>query len=151
MSDKGYTAALNFYTSHSGWYDELSWAGAWIYLADGDETYLEKAEKYVDKWPIESQTTYIAYSWGHCWDDVHYGAALLLAKITNKSLYKEAIERHLDYWTVGFNGQRVRYTPKGLAHLTDWGVLRHATTTGIPCMCLFRLVRMSKGKSQYFT
>jgi len=129
MSDKGYTAALNFYTSHSGWYDELSWAGAWIYLADGDETYLEKAEKYVDKWPIESQTTYIAYSWGHCWDDVHYGAALLLAKITNKSLYKEAIERHLDYWTVGFNGQRVRYTPKGLAHLTDWGVLRHATTT----------------------
>jgi len=51
---------------------------------------------------------------GHCWDDVHYGAALLLAKITNKSLYKEAIERHLDYWTVGFNGQRVRYTPKVL-------------------------------------
>jgi len=62
MSDKGYTAALNFYTSHSGWYDELSWAGAWIYLADGDETYLEKL-KVCDKWPIESQTTYIAYSW----------------------------------------------------------------------------------------
>jgi len=40
-----------------------------------------------------------------------------------------SMERHLDYWTVGFNGQRVRYTPKGLAHLTDWGVLRHATTT----------------------
>ena len=129
MSDKGYIEALNFYTSHSGWYDELSWAGAWIYLADGDEKYLEKAEKYVDKWPLESQTPYIAFSWGHCWDDVHYGAALLLAKITNKSLYKETMERHLDFWTVGYEGRRIKYTPKGLAHLTDWGVLRHATTT----------------------
>jgi len=110
---------------------------------------LKKAEKYVDKWPIESQTTYIAYSWGHCWDDVHYGAALLLAKITNKSLYKEAIERHLDYWTVGFNGQRVRYTPKGLAHLTDWGVLRHATTTAFLACVYSDWSECPREKSQY--
>ena len=83
QSDKGYIAALNFYTSNSGWYDELSWAGAWIYLADGDKKYLDKAEEYVYEWGLESQTQYITYTWGHCWDDVHYGAAVLLAKITN--------------------------------------------------------------------
>lgn len=129
MSDAGYIQALNFYTSHSGWYDELSWAGAWIYLADGDQTYLDKAEQYVDEWGREERTDLIAYKWGHCWDDVHYGAALLLAKITEKPLYKDTMERHLDYWSIGYNGERIRYTPKGLAHLTDWGVLRHSTTT----------------------
>ncbi|NMB33856.1 MAG: endoglucanase [Clostridium sp.] len=129
QSDKGYIAALNFYTSNSGWYDELSWAGAWIYLADGDKKYLDKAEEYVYEWGLESQTQYIAYTWGHCWDDVHYGAAVLLAKITNNPFYKETIERHFDYWTTGVNGHRITYTPKGLAHLTSWGVLRHATTT----------------------
>jgi hypothetical protein len=128
-SDKGYTAALNFYTSHSGWYDEFSWAGAWIYLAGGGQTYLDKAEEYVSEWGLESQTPYIAYSWGHCWDDVHYGAAVLLAKITNDTFYKETIERHFDHWTTGFNDNKILYTPKGLAHLTDWGALRHSTTT----------------------
>jgi len=30
--------------------------------------------------------------------------------------------------TVGFNGSRVQYTPKGLAYLDRWGSLRYATT-----------------------
>nr|P23659.1 RecName: Full=Endoglucanase Z; AltName: Full=Avicelase I; AltName: Full=Endo-1,4-beta-glucanase; AltName: Full=Thermoactive cellulase; Flags: Precursor [Thermoclostridium stercorarium] len=128
-SDSGYTAASGFYDSHSGFYDELSWAGVWLYLATGDETYLNKAEQYVAYWGTEPQTNIISYKWAHCWDDVHYGACLLLAKITGKQIYKEAIERHLDYWSVGYNGERVHYTPKGLAWLDSWGSLRYATTT----------------------
>ncbi|CRZ35393.1 cellulose binding domain-containing protein [Herbinix hemicellulosilytica] len=128
-SDSGYTAANGFYTSHSGFYDELSWAGVWLYLATGDETYLDKAEQYVAYWGTEPQTDIISYKWAHCWDDVHYGACLLLAKITNKQVYKDAIERHLDYWSVGYNGERINYTPKGLAYLDTWGALRYATTT----------------------
>lgn len=129
QSDAGYIEAMNFYRSWSGWWDELSWAGAFIYMANGDQTYLDKAEQYVSEWGLEERTEFIAYKWGHCWDDVHHGATVLLAKLTNKPLYIESIERHLDYWTVGYNGEKIRYTPKGLAHLTDWGVLRHATTT----------------------
>lgn len=128
-SDKGYTAANGFYSSHSGFYDELSWAAVWIYIASGDETYLEKAEDYVEYWGTEPQTDIIAYKWGHCWDDVHYGACLLLAKITNKAIYKEAIEMHLDFWSVGYNGNRITYSPKGLAWLDTWGALRYSTTT----------------------
>jgi len=39
------------------------------------------------------------------------------------------MERHLDYWTVGVDNSRIKYTPKGLAWLNNWGSLRYATTT----------------------
>lgn len=128
-SDKGYTAANGFYTSYSGFYDELSWAGAWLYLATEDNTFLTKAETYVSNWGTEPQSSTLAYKWGHSWDDVHYGAAVLLARITNKEIYKTNVEMHLDYWTTGYNGNRISYTPKGLAWLDSWGALRYATTT----------------------
>ena len=128
-SDSGYKAANGFYDSYSGFYDELSWAGVWIYIASGDETYLDKAEQYVAYWDREDQSDDISYKWAHCWDDTHNGAALLLAKTTNKSIYKEATEMHLDYWSVGYNGNRIHYTPKGLAWLDTWGALRYSTTT----------------------
>ncbi|ALX08482.1 endoglucanase Cel9W [Acetivibrio thermocellus AD2] len=128
-SDAGYTAATNFYTSHSGFYDELTWAATWIYLATGDTSYLDKAESYVEFWSTEPQTDIMSYKWGHCWDDVRYGAQLLLARITKKPIYKESMERHLDYWTVGVDNSRIKYTPKGLAWLNNWGSLRYATTT----------------------
>ena len=128
-SDAGYQkAAAGFYSS-GGFWDELSWAATWIYMATNDSAYLDKAESYVDNWGREQQTTTISYKWGQCWDDVHYGAELLLARLTNKAIYKESIERHLDYWTTGVDGQRITYTPKGLAWLFQWGSLRHSTTT----------------------
>ncbi|WP_312372805.1 glycoside hydrolase family 9 protein, partial [Lachnoclostridium sp.] len=128
-SDAGYTAASGFYTSYSGFYDELSWAATWIYIASGEATYLDKAESYVSKWGTEPQSSTLSYKWAQNWDDVHYGAALLLARITNKAIYKNNIEMHLDYWSTGYNGNRITYTPKGLAWLDSWGALRYATTT----------------------
>ena len=128
-SDAGYTAASGFYNSWSGFYDELSWAGAWLYIATEDQTYLDKAESYVSNWGKEQQTTTIAYKWGHCWDDVHYGASLLLARLTNKDIYKNVTEMNLDFWTTGVNGKTIDYTGKGLAWLSRWGSLRYATTT----------------------
>ncbi len=120
-SDAGYTAANGFYTSWSGFYDELVWAGVWLYIATGDETYLQKAETY---WPQADDN----YKWTMCWDNVNTGATLLLARITEDTRYAEWLEKNLDYWTVGYNGERVNYTPKGLAYLDGWGALRYATT-----------------------
>ncbi|ADU75232.1 endo-1,3(4)-beta-glucanase [Acetivibrio thermocellus AD2] len=129
-SDDGYTAANGFYNSWSGFYDELSWAAVWLYLATNDSSYLDKAESYSDKWGYEPQTNIPKYKWAQCWDDVTYGTYLLLARIKNDNgKYKEAIERHLDWWTTGYNGERITYTPKGLAWLDQWGSLRYATTT----------------------
>jgi len=130
-SDAGYTAANGYYNSWSGFYDELSWAGVWLYLATSDSTYLDKAESYVPKWSTENQSTTIAYKWAQNWDDVHYGAQLMLAKLTNKQIYKDSMERSLDYWTTGYNGEKIKYTPKGLAYLSQWGSLTYATTMGL--------------------
>lgn len=122
-SDAGYTAADGFYNSWSGYYDELAWAGAWLYLATNNKEYLAKAESY---YPQAGQD----YDWAMCWDDVHIGAAVMLAQITDKDVYKNAVEQHLDYWSTGTSsGERITYTPQGLAWLDSWGSLRYATTT----------------------
>ncbi len=117
-SDAGYTAANGFYNSWSGFYDELAWAGAWLYIATGDEAYLDNAES------CYSQAGH-DYDWSMCWDDVHIGAAVLLAEITGGSTYTSAVEEHLNFWC-----NDITYTPDGLAWLDSWGSLRYATTTG---------------------
>ena len=121
-SDSGYTAANGFYNSWSGFNDELAWSGTWLYMATNDETYLTNAKADYVK---ADQN----HKWAMCWDDVHIGAALLLAKITEDPAYSSAVEKHLDWWTVGVNGEKITYTPKGLAWLDSWGSLRYATTT----------------------
>ena len=140
-SDSGYTAANGFYTSNSGFYDELSWAGVWLYLATKDSFYLDKAEAYVAK---------DSYKWTQSWDDVHYGAALLLAKISGKKVYKDCTEMYLDYWSTGYNGSRVAYTPKGLAWLDTWGSLRYATTTAFLASVYADWSGCSKGKAKTY-
>ena len=117
-SDAGYTAANGFYDSWSGFYDELAWAGAWLYLATGDNAYLENAEACYTQAGHD-------YNWSMCWDDVHIGAATLLAEITGDAAYTSAVEQHLDFWC-----NDITYTPDGLAWLDSWGVLRYATSTG---------------------
>ncbi len=116
-SDAGYTAANGFYTSNSGFYDELAWAAYWLYKATGESGYLDKSKSYL------AQTSG-DYKWAHCWDDVSYGTALLLAVETGEQQYKDRIEKHLDYWL-----NQITYTPKGLAWLDTWGALRYSTTT----------------------
>ncbi|HOV26603.1 MAG TPA: glycoside hydrolase family 9 protein [Pseudobacteroides sp.] len=128
-SDAAYSpVADNFYKSFSSFWDEFSWAAAWIYLASGEQSYIEKAESYVSKWETEMGTSTIKYKWAHCWDDVHIGASLLLARITKKDIYKSIMENHLDWLTTGTAGERVKYSPKGLAFIDSWGSLRYATT-----------------------
>ena len=121
QSDAGYTAANGFYTSHSGFYDELTWAAAWLYIATGDESYLEDAKTYF----AQADTN---YKWAHCWDNVSIGAATILAIETEDSEYSQFVENNLDYWTTGVDGEKITYTPQGLAWLDSWGSLRYATT-----------------------
>jgi hypothetical protein len=127
-SDATYTAASGFYNSWSGFWDELMWAATWLYLATGDSAYLAKAESYIPNLNIEPNTNQYEYKWAHSWDDSHVGAFLLLARITGNAEYHHFMQMHLDYWTVGYNGERITYTPDGLACLDSWSPLRYATT-----------------------
>ncbi len=137
-SDAGYTAANGFYDSWSGFYDELSWAGAWLYLATDDDAYLDNAESCYTQASQDSD-------WAMCWDDVHIGAAVLLADITGSSTYTSAVEAHLDFWC-----NDITYTPDGLAWLDSWGSLRYATTTGFIAAVYSRSDECPSGKTDEY-
>jgi hypothetical protein len=116
------TDAAAFYRSWSGYQDELAWAAAWLYRATGESTYLTQAEAAYAEIVSTSR-------WTHAWDDKTYGARVLLAQLTGNSIYREEVEDWLDFWTVGSSGDRVQYTPGGLAWLDSWGSLRYAANT----------------------
>lgn len=124
------TDAAAYYNSWSGYVDELAWGAAWLHRATGDAAYLQKAESFVNTtggFGSEGQSGLLPYKWTHDWDSKHYGVYVMLAEATGKAQYVQAIERNLDYWTTGTtNGERVTYTPGGLAWLQQWGALRYA-------------------------
>jgi endoglucanase len=123
------TDAQSFYTSYSGYNDELVWGALWLYLATNNSSYLTKAEAYYVNLSYQSQTNIHSYSWTMSWDDVSYGCYVLLALITGQQQYMTDAQDFLDWWTVGFNGSEVRYSPGGEAFLDVWGSLRYAANT----------------------
>ena len=131
-----YTNAINdaasFYNSWSGYEDELVWGAIWLYRATDEQPYLDKAEQYFNQFhenSFQSNTASGNYSWTINWDDKRYGSVVLLAALTGKAKYKEYTEKWLDYWTIGYNGQRVNYSPGGQAHLDQWGSLRYSANS----------------------
>ena len=121
LSDDGYTMANGFYSSFSGFYDELSFAAAWLYLSTGEESYKNDALKWFKECDDD-------YKWTLGWDDVHLGTALIMGRETKDKAYLEHLENNLDYWTTGVGGEKITYTPKGLAWLDSWGSLRYASS-----------------------
>jgi endoglucanase len=120
--------AAGYYRSWSGYQDELVWGALWLYQATGEKAYLQKAEAAYDA--IQSSDgPGKPYKWTMSWDDKSYGAYILLATLTQNPRYEEDAERWLDYWTQGYRGQRITYSPGGLAWLDSWGSLRYAANT----------------------
>jgi endoglucanase len=126
--------AQGYYQSFSGYNDELVWGAIWLYMATQDEAYLQKAEKGYDSLGTEPQQPEKKYKWTIAWDDKGFGSYILLAQITNKERYHTDAQRWLDYWTVGFNGTKLKYTPGGLAWLDSWGSNRYACNTALCAM-----------------
>lgn len=118
--------AREFYESHSGYYDELVWAATWLFCATGEPGYLLKAERGYAEWLKGSLA-----EGTHTWDDKRHGAAVLLAQITRREIYRRDVEMFLDFWAVGGPGKRIATTPGGLAWFGEWGSLRYAANTAL--------------------
>lgn len=132
--------AQQYYNSWSGYEDELAWGAAWLYKATGESGYLSKAVAQFDK--IKGN-----YRWTHSWDDKSYGTFVLLARMTGESSYRASAERFLDFWTTGYGGERVTYTPGGLAWLDTWGSLRYAANTSFLAFLYSDWLRSKEGDS----
>jgi len=125
------------------WVDDLMYAANWLYMATGEQKYLDLCESdYIPQFPTESQSTAWKYTWGFCWDDTTQGAALLYAINTGKTEWIDHISHHLDYWIDGYGGKQIQYTPDGLAYLMNWGSLRHMANTAwiaqLACDTIFK-------------
>src|SRR6185436_13437660 len=83
------------------------------------------------------------------WDDKSYGCYVLLAKLTGKAKYKTDAEHHLDYWTDGYNGSHITYTPGGLAWLDQWGSLRYAANTSFLALVYSGVTTDAAKKTKY--
>ena len=145
LSDAGYTQANGFYDSHSGFYDELSFAAAWLYLSTGEDAYQKAAAEWFGK-----AMEHCDCRWTLCWDDASYGTALIMGRETQNKVYTSYIEESLDYWTTGVGGERVTYTPKGLAWLDSWGSLRYASSASFLAITYSKSAVCPKDKQKIY-
>lgn len=148
-SDEAYnnSDAGGFYRS-SHFYDELFYAANWLYIATGDQMYLDKATSYIPSLDKELGSSELKYTWGMCWDDVMQGGMLLYAINTGDSTYIRHVQKHLDYWT-----DSVKELDGGARWLTTWGCLRYATTAGflasVACDTILNGTDISKYQTFY--
>jgi hypothetical protein len=147
--DSCITDASSYYKSYSGYNDELVWGALWLYRATNDATYLTKAQTYYANLSNQSQTTMKSYKWTQSWDDKSYGCYVLMAKLTGQTQYMQDAERWLDWWTVGYGGDKVKYTPGGLAWLDTWGVLRYASNTSFEALVYSNVTTDPVKKARY--
>jgi endoglucanase len=123
------TEVRDFYNSWSGYYDELSYGAAWLArareAAGGDgSAYRDKARQI-----YRQSIGGLSRGWTLNWDDVSYGAAVLLAQDTGDSRIQGDVRGWLDSWVTGSNG--VSITAGGLRHISQWGSLRYAASTAM--------------------
>lgn len=134
-------------------YDDLFYAANWLYMATGEQKYLDLCKTdYIPNLGKEEQSSEMKYTWGMCWDDVMQGGMLLYAINTGESQWKDQFTKHLEYWTTGYGGKQITYTPDGLPWLFQWGSLRHATTTAfLAYVAVDQLYQDDTAKAEKYT
>ena len=134
------TGANPYYTSYSGYNDELVWGAIWLYRAEEAKSagtgasYMTKAQTYYANLSNQTGQSVKSYKWTQAWDDKSYGSYVLMAKLTGTQQYKDDAQRFLNWWTVGgtdhgADGTKIAYSTGGQAWLDQWGSLRYAANT----------------------
>ncbi|WP_010242977.1 glycoside hydrolase family 9 protein [Acetivibrio cellulolyticus] len=155
--DKSITDANAFYHSYNGYIDDLGWGAYWIYKAlenkesGSGSSYLTKSEAFYSEYIKLLGTTpeHREYKWTHNWNDKYFGLSVLLARETGKDLYNKYAQKNLDWWSVGTNGEKITYSPGGLAVLDKWGSLRYSATASFLAFVYSDYISDSTLKERY--
>jgi hypothetical protein len=123
-------AASPFYTSVNGNQDELVWGAIWLHKAKQAQNSNYSGE-YLAIAETEYQSMSKPFNYTYQFDDKSYAIYVLLAKETGNVEYQQRTEAWLDFWTIGHQGEKVHYTPGGLAVLAKWGSLPLAANTSL--------------------
>ena len=140
------TKAVPFYTSINGNQDELTWGAIWLHKAKEAQNQNYSGE-YLAIAESEYQKMDKPYNYTYQFDDKSYAVYVLLAKETGKAEYQQRAEAWLDYWTVGYQGERIKYTPGGLAFLVKWGSLPLAANTSFLAFVYSDWLEKNQGNS----
>ncbi|MFZ5989530.1 MAG: glycoside hydrolase family 9 protein [Bacillota bacterium] len=135
---KGKGTGQSYYTSGPYW-DELCWAGVWLYNATKDSAYLNEVDGFTKSAFGANGAKNYLNNWTMCWDDIWGAVFIELYRATNNVIYKENIEYNLNYWI-----NNIARTPGGLRYLNNWGVLRYAAAE---CMLALVYYDMSNNKA----
>lgn len=128
------TSAQGFYNSFSGYWTQLVAAEIWLQRATGTASWLTKAETDFANMPLASQSTLHEYNWTANWDDDSFADYVWLAQLTGQQQYITDAEDYLDWWTTGFGGSEVSYSPGGEAFLNQWGSLRYSANAAFTAL-----------------
>ena len=94
--------AAGFYTSYSGYTDELVWGAAWLLRATGEEKYREMFDKIAEAEYGEQDTKrYYGNTGPLSWDDKRPGAYALIAIITKEEKHIQngyTYDQNLSKW-----------------------------------------------------
>ncbi|MBQ8296147.1 MAG: glycoside hydrolase family 9 protein [Ruminococcus sp.] len=144
-SDDVYQAsdAQGFYSSRH-FYDQLFFAANWLYIATGEQEYLDKAESYIPNLDKELGSDELKYTWCQCWDDVMQGGMLLYAINTQDDFYISRVDKHVNFWT-----NEITKVDGVLGYCDSWGCLRYATTAGFIAAVACDTVLADKDTSAY--
>lgn len=135
--------ASGFYRS-SHFYDELFYAANWLYIATGEQSYIDKAKSYIPNLDKELGSEELKYTWCQCWDDVMQGGMLLYAINTNDDFYINRVEKHVNYWT-----NTIKKVDGALGYCDTWGCARYAETAGFIAAVACDTVLADKNNSDY--
>ena len=104
-------SALVFYNSTT-YRDDLLWAAAWMYKATNDTAYLADVDKYYGAHVDFEGEKDVPLVFD--WDNVFFGANVLLAQLTDEGAFHIATQDMLKQWICATTG-KVLFTPKGRA------------------------------------
>jgi hypothetical protein len=139
VANPGFGYSGGFYNS-SSYYDDLSWAAVWLYIATGQQSYIN------DITATDSSGNYTGYLkaiignatdswqniWVHSWDSVWGGMFIKLAPIINTPTYWYYARWNLEYWSHvphqdSTDTTFLAWTPGGFAVIASWGSCRYNT------------------------
>eukprot|EP00882_Tetradesmus_deserticola_P021987 GHRQ01023853.1.p1 GENE.GHRQ01023853.1~~GHRQ01023853.1.p1 ORF type:complete len:266 (-),score=107.89 GHRQ01023853.1:84-776(-) len=105
-------------------YDDLAYAAAWLYMATGQQSYLDNAVQFYSHTSAEKHVSANPYMFNY--ENVAPALDLLLYKATGDQTYKQNVKAFVKEWmnTHSASGD-VYYTPRGLAKAEPDGLLQH--------------------------
>lgn len=125
-------------------YDDLAYAAIWIYIATGDENYLNDATVWYEQ-TISSEGHVNPNPYLFNYENVVPALDLLLYKATKDSMYKKNVQDFVREWmnTKSKTGDII-YTTKNLAKAQPAGTLQHTANAAFYTMVAAKNVMDSK-------